>query len=326
VVEGQELFVTASLGISIAPRDGLDNATLLKNADVAMYRAKEEGRDSYRLYSRSMEAVGHDRLLLESSLRKAIDRDEIFLLYQPQMDLRTGTVIGVEALVRWENQQLGRVAPAEFIPLAEETGLIVSLGEHILRDACRQAARWYRSGKPLRVSVNIASRQLEQKDLVGRVAEILRENDLPAHLLDIEMTERMLVRNELVGENLEGLKRLGVSLSVDDFGTGYSAFSYIHQFPLDILKVDKTFITNLGEDRPTEAVVRLLVELAHELGWQVIAEGVETEQQRALLTTLNCDAIQGYLLSPATSPREVEAIMARPPLLRTENYLRVVSG
>ncbi len=307
-IDGRELFVTASIGISIAPRDGTDITALLKNADVAMYRAKEEGRDSYRIFSQTMVATGHDRLVLDTHLRKAMEQDEIFLLYQPQLDLRSGEVMGVEALVRWENPQLGRISPGEFIPLAEETGLIVSMGEYILREACRQAAKWYRSGKPLRVSVNISPRQLEEKDLVERVAEILAENELPAEWLDIEMTERMLVRGERVAEALRGLKRLGVRLSVDDFGTGYSSFSYLHTFPLDVLKVDRSFVTSLGEDLKSEAMVRYLVELAHAVGLEVIAEGVETEQQKSVLMDLNCDAIQGYLLSPATSPREVEAL------------------
>jgi diguanylate cyclase (GGDEF)-like protein/PAS domain S-box-containing protein len=307
-IDGQELWVTASAGVSIAPRDGEDIATLLKNADVAMYRAKDEGRDSFRHYNETMDARALDQLILESHLRRAVEKDEFVLLYQPQVDLKTGRVYGVEALIRWEHPQLGRVSPAQFIPLAEETGMIVEIGAWALLEACRQGARWEQQGRRVKVAVNLSARQFEQVDLAEQVERALRETDFTPEHLDLELTESTLMRGKEGAETLKRLKGLGVCLSVDDFGTGYSSLSYLKQFPLDVIKIDRSFVMGLAEDRMSEAVVRALIGLAHDVDLEVVAEGVETELQRGVLTGMGCDAIQGYLISPPTTPDEVEAI------------------
>ncbi len=308
-IDGHELFVTASIGVSIAPQDGSDIATLLKNADVAMYRAKDQGRDNYRVYTETMNAKALDRLALEMHLRKALERDEFHMVYQPQVDIATGQVFGVEALIRWENPVLGRVSPGQFIPVAEETGLIVSIGEWTLREACQQAAIWFREGRPLRMSVNLSARQFEQKDLTARIRAVLERTGLCADYLDLELTEGTLLRGQEAGDILRGLKNLGVRLSVDDFGTGYSSLSYLRTFPLDVLKIDRSFITSMAEDRKSEAVVRALIELAHAVGLEVIAEGVETDAQKLVLHNLKCDAMQGYLFSPPVSAKDVEQLV-----------------
>jgi diguanylate cyclase (GGDEF)-like protein len=336
LIDGQELFITASIGISVAPRDGSDITTLLKNADTAMYRAKDHGRDNFRVYTRNMNETTRDRIELETHLRRALEREELFLLYQPQVSLATGLVYGVETLVRWESPALGRVSPGQFIPLAEETGLIVEIGEFILRESCKQAARWVKAGRPLRVAVNLAARQFDQPNLCDLIQSILKETKLPPEWLDIEMTERMLVQGAQTSDALNRLKALGVRLSVDDFGTGYSSLSYLRTFPLDILKVDQSFVSGLNsDDRRSEAVVRALIELGHAVNLEVIAEGVETEHQKETLVRLGCDAMQGYLFSPATRAEEVDrladAAAAAAATLEAERgggtpHLRLVSG
>ena len=328
-IDGQELFVTASIGLSLAPRDGIDSATLLKNADTAMYRAKEEGRDSYRVYSQTMNARAKDRLELENNLRKALDKNELYLLYQPQVDLQTGEIFGVEALIRWDSPTLGRISPAQFIPLAEETGLIIPIGDFVLREATAQAARWVVAGNPIRVSVNLSGRQFEQPWIVDLIAEVLRDSDLPPEYLDIEMTEGMLVKGENVKQRLNDLKSLGVRLSIDDFGTGYSSLSYLRTFPLDVLKIDRSFVTPIGIDPKGEAMVRALVELGHACEMEVIAEGVETEPQRDSLCALGCDAMQGFLISQAIAAREIDLLVRKTAAARAavpdKEQLRLVS-
>ena len=310
-IDGQELFVTASIGVSLAPRDGTDAATLLKNADTAMYRAKEEGRDGFRVYTPSMNARAKDRLELETQLRRALDRNELYLLYQPQVDLHTGHIYGVEALIRWESPVLGRVSPIQFIPLAEETGLIIPIGDFVMREAAAQAVRWVDAGTPLRVSVNLSGRQFEQPWIVDLIAEVLKESNLPPEYFDIEMTEGMLVKGDNVKTRLHELKALGVRLSIDDFGTGYSSLSYLRTFPLDVLKIDRSFVTPMSDDAKGEAMVRALIELGHACEMEVIAEGVETEPQRAALAALGCDAMQGYLMSPPVPAREIDLLIRK---------------
>ncbi|MBC8141166.1 MAG: EAL domain-containing protein [Armatimonadetes bacterium] len=310
-IDGQELFVTGSIGVSLAPRDGTDAATLLKNADTAMYRAKEEGRDGFRVYTPSMNARAKDRLELETQLRRALDKNELYLQYQPQVDLQTGRIYGVEALLRWESPSLGRISPAQFIPLAEETGLIIPIGDFVLREAAAQAARWVEAGTPLRVSVNLSGRQFEQPWIVDLIGEVIKEVNLPPEYLDIEMTEGILVKGDNVKNRLVELKALGVRLSIDDFGTGYSSLSYLRTFPLDVLKIDRSFITPMTEEIKGEAMVRALVELGHACSMEVIAEGVETDAQRDALNSLGCDAMQGFLMSPPVSAREVDLLVRK---------------
>ncbi len=328
-IDGQELFVTGSIGVSLAPRDGTDAATLLKNADTAMYRAKEEGRDGFRVYTPSMNARAKDRLELETQLRRALDRNELYLQYQPQVDLQTGLIYGVEALVRWESPTLGRVSPVQFIPLAEETGLIIPIGDFVLREAAAQAARWVEAGTPLRVSVNLSGRQFEQPWIVDLISEVISDVNLPPEYFDIEMTEGVLVKGDNVKNRLNELKALGVRLSIDDFGTGYSSLSYLRTFPLDVLKIDRSFITPMTEESKGEAMVRALVELGHACSMEVIAEGVETDAQRDALFALGCDAMQGFLMSPPVSAREVDLLVRKTaaaiPVAPAKTQLRLVS-
>ncbi|GAB4453421.1 MAG: hypothetical protein OHK0029_06210 [Armatimonadaceae bacterium] len=306
-IEGHELTITASIGISIAPDDGRDIDTLLKNADSAMYRAKEQ-RDSFRVYHETMNARSLNRLQIETQLRRALDRQEFYLVYQPQVSLKTGEMYGVEALLRWENPQIGKVSPADFIPIAEEKGWINEIGKWALEEACRQAAAWKRMGYTLRVSVNLSARQFATQDLADQVRNALQENELPSSMLGLEITESMLL-GASAEVTLARFKKLGVRLSVDDFGIGYSSFAYLRRLPLDVLKIDRLFVQGIEEDHKSDTLVRWLIELAHEMPFEVIAEGVETERQREALQQMGCDGIQGYLFSPPVAPRQIENLL-----------------
>jgi len=340
VIEGHELHVAASVGISRFPEDGADAETLLKHADLAMYHAKAEGRGRWQSFTPAMTEAAEDRLRLENSLRKAIEgqssgmgngtgdggEGEMTLFYQPQVSLATGEIVGVEALVRWRHPKWGMVSPGRFIPLAEETGLIVPLGDWVLREACRQAAVWAGEGRPLRVSVNLSARQLAERALVASVRAALDAAGLDPRWLDLELTESALIENlggknggknegETAAVHLADLRALGIRLSVDDFGTGYSSLAYLRRFPLDILKVDRSFVLGLaGEDNggdglQDEAVVRAVIDMAHALSLEVIAEGVEREGQRQALVRLGCDQMQGFLFSPPVPPERLEAFL-----------------
>lgn len=284
LIEGQELHTAASLGLSRFPDDGGDAETLLQCADLAMYQAKERGRGQWQSFSPVLTEAARERLTLENSLRKAIEREELILLYQPQVSLSTGEIIGTEALVRWQHKDLGLISPARFIPLAEETGLIVPFGEWVLRTACRQAAAWEREGKHLRQSVNLSARQLGEGNLVERVRAALEETGLDPRLLDLELTESALVaQGEAAVARLSALRALGVRISIDDFGTGYSSLAYLRRFPLDTLKIDRAFVQSLGgtdrNARQDGAVVRAIISMAHALDLEVVAEGVEVAAQ-----------------------------------------------
>ena len=314
LIEGHELHTAASIGISRFPSDGCDAETLLRCADLALYQAKERGRSQWQSFSPAMTEAAHERLTLENSLRKAIERDELILLYQPQVSLMTGEIIGTEALVRWQHPELGLIAPSRFIPLAEETGLIVPLGEWVLRTACRQAAVWEREGRTLRQSVNLSARQLGEAGLVALVQAALEETKLNPRLLDLELTESALVvQGEAAVARLAALRALGVRISIDDFGTGYSSLAYLRRFPLDILKVDRSFVTGLsGADRQArqdQAVVQAIISMAHALDLEVVAEGVETAAQRETLRRLGCDYMQGFLYSPPVTPERLESLL-----------------
>ena len=313
-IEGHDLHVAASIGISRFPDDGTDAETLLKHADLAMYQAKAGGRGQWQTFSPAMTEAACERLTLESSLRKAIERNELILLYQPQVSLVTGEIIGAEALVRWLHPSLGLIAPSRFIPLAEETGLIVPLGEWVLRRACRQAAEWEHQGRNLRLSVNLSARQLSERGLVQTVQSALEETGLNPRCLDLELTESALVaQGEAAVERLTELRALGVSISIDDFGTGYSSLAYLRRFPLDILKIDRAFVVGLsGTDRHArqdQAVVRAIIDMAHALDLKVVAEGVETAAQRSALRHLGCDYMQGYLYSPPVTSEALETLL-----------------
>ena len=316
LIEGHELHTAASIGISRFPRDGTDAETLLRCADLALYQAKERGRSQWQSFSPALTEAAHERLTLENSLRKAIERDELLLLYQPQVSLMTGEIIGTEALVRWQHPELGLIAPSRFIPLAEETGLIVPLGEWVLRTACRQAAVWEREGRSLRQSVNLSARQLGEDNLVALVRAILEETNLSPRLLDLELTESALVaQDDAAAARLAAVRALGVRISIDDFGTGYSSLAYLRRFPLDVLKVDRSFVMGLngagasGTDRQDQAVVRAIISMAHALDLEVVAEGVETAAQRETLRRLGCDYMQGFLYSPPVTPERLESLL-----------------
>jgi len=294
---GKEMHVSTSIGISLYPNDGEEIGVLLKNADIAMYRAKEKG-NCYEFYEKKMEADVARRLGIETDLRGAIARGEMVVYYQPQEDLNTGELIGMEALVRWQHPVRGLVSPFEFIPLAEETGQIFELGEYVMKTACLQLKKWLDNGqKPIRMAVNLSGRQLDSGDIVARVAETLYETGLPAHYLELEITESTIMQNaEEVTETLVQLKKMGVMLAIDDFGTGYSSLNYLKKFPIDLLKIDRAFVSNITSDKVDGDIVTTIITLAHSLGVKVIAEGVETELQKKFLLEKKCDYMQGYYL------------------------------
>ncbi len=298
-IEEHELFVTASVGISIYPDDGSDIESLIRKADIAMYRAKGQGKNNYQVYNLSMDAKFFERLTLENSLRKAVENEELVAYYQPQVDLRTGEITGVEALVRWQHQKFGLVLPDKFIPLAEETGVILEIDEWMMKTACRQIKNWEREGiANIRVAVNLSTRQFRQKNLTEKVAQILNDSAVQPKNLCLEITENEVMHNiETTVEILQALKKMGVLLSLDDFGTGYSSLSYLKRFPIDILKIDRTFVNGIPSDRDDTAISTAIVVLAHSMELKVIAEGVEKSEQIAFLQSLQCDEIQGFYFS-----------------------------
>jgi diguanylate cyclase (GGDEF)-like protein/PAS domain S-box-containing protein len=296
-VAGRDLYLTASLGIGLFPKDGEDIDTLLRHADLALYKAKELGRNNYQYYEPSLGAGALERMTLESALRTAIERRELYLVYQPMYRLDDGRFVGVEALVRWQNAELGDVPPARFVAIAEEMGFVVELGAWVLREACRQMATWRVQGVEVpRVAVNLSVRQIEREELVVDVADLLTEWGLHPGELEIEVTESALLRQSGPAlEVLEGLRRLGVYLAVDDFGTGYSSLAALRQMPVYRLKIDGSFVRDIGRDANDEAIARAIIALAHSLGLEVVAEGVERKEQAAFLADAGCDIVQGYL-------------------------------
>jgi len=299
-IQGHEFYPTGSIGVSMYPKDGRDSQTLLKNADTAMYRAKDAGRNNFQFYAFEMNSRALDRLKLETGLRRALERGEFVLHYQPQMDIATGRVTGAEALLRWEQPGQGMVFPGDFIPIAEETGLIVPIGEWVLRQACAQKRRWHDAGlfPDMRVAVNLSARQFKQQDIVRAVSDILEETRCPPAWLELEITESVVMESpEAAAETLHKLSAMGVHLSIDDFGTGYSSLSYLKRFPIDALKIDKSFVRDITVDPDDAAIAKAVIALAHSLKLDVIAEGVETAEQLGFLRAQDCDVIQGYFLS-----------------------------
>ncbi len=306
-VECRECMVTTSIGISIFPRDGEDAQTLMKHADAAMYSAKEKGRNRYIVYSFTMSNHASECLAMEQELHKALERGEFHLQYQPQIDCQTGKTVGVEALLRWQHPVWGLISPAEFIPLAEETGLIVPIGEWALRTACNQAKLWEQAGyDPLRVAVNLSARQFQQENLVQMIQQVLQETDMQPELLELEITESVVMKNpDAVIGVLHELKRLGMKLSIDDFGTGYSSLSYLRDFPIDRLKIDRSFVSAITE-KDDAVIAQSIIAMAHNLHLSVLAEGVENELQFAFLREQKCDEMQGYLYSKPLSAEEIK--------------------
>ena len=306
-VESHDLFVSASIGTSLYPNDGEDVETLLKCADSAMYRAKELGRNQMQLFTASMNERYVRRLALEQSLHRALERNELEVYYQPIFDRARRRIDSVEALVRWNHPTRGIVLPADFIALAEDTGLIVPIGEAILQNVARQLKEWHDAGLTLKVSVNISAPQFQQPNFAGSIAAALVENGLPPTSLQLELTETLAVQNiEMTMNVLRDLRALGVSIAIDDFGTGQSSLIYLKRFPIDVVKIDQAFIRDAPFDDSTAAIVSYVINLAHTLRLGVVAEGVETEEQFAFLKLHACDFVQGFLFSPAIPAREVE--------------------
>ncbi|MFZ2209518.1 MAG: EAL domain-containing protein [Porticoccaceae bacterium] len=306
-----EVFATFSIGIALFPHDGTGVEDLLRNADTAMYRAKAGGRNQYRFYAPDMNARGHELLALEAGLRRALEQEQFQLFYQPQVDLRTGAIVALEALIRWRHPERGLVSPAEFLPLLEDSGLILPVGEWVFRRACADARAWCASlPYPLRVSVNVSALQFTDPKLPATMRRILNEERMPAGSLELEITENLMMRDPvLAGETLRTLQDLGVSVAVDDFGTGYSSLSYLKKFPLDVLKIDQTFIRDLTEDPGDAIIVEASISLGHKLGLTVVAEGVETEAQLDFLRANDCDRAQGYLLGRPLPAVEIAALL-----------------
>jgi len=316
-VAGHELTVTPSLGISIYPHDGQDLETLLKNADTAMYRAKEIGRNTFQFYATEMNTATLDRLLMESNLRRALTHNEFILQYQPLVNLRTGVIIGVEALIRWQHPELGTIMPDSFIHVAEETGLINPIGDWVLCEACRQAKAWCDQGLPsLVVAVNVAPVQFRQPGFVEMVAGALASSGLDASLLELELTERTVMHDADINlGTLSALHRMGVELSLDDFGTGYSSLAYLKRFPVGKLKIDRSFVNDLETDPDDWAIASTIVSMGRSLRMTVLAEGVETAEQLAQLRKMGCDMAQGYYFSRPTSAAGIADILRLQPFV-----------
>jgi len=310
-INGRELFITTSIGISVFPHDGTDAETLVKNADTAMYRAKEQGTSTYEFYTEELNTIAIERMTMENDLRRAVERSEFVLHYQPQVDISTGRTVGVEALIRWLHPEIGMVSPAKFIPLSEETGLIVPISEWVLRTACAQNKAWQDAGlPPIQVAVNISARLLQESTLAKQVEAVLRETDLAPEYLGIEITEGTLMRNpELAISVLHELKSMGVHISIDDFGTGYSSLSYLKRFPIDVVKLDQSFVRDITTNSDDAAIASAIVALAHSLKLKVIPEGVETLEQLDYLRSLKCDKIQGYFVSPPVAADSIAHLL-----------------
>jgi diguanylate cyclase (GGDEF)-like protein/PAS domain S-box-containing protein len=311
IFEDQEIFVSSSIGISMYPHDGRDTAGLLKTAGVALDRAKTQGGNNFHFYTAGGTTRALKQLVLENNIRPGIERSEFFVHYQPQVDVRGFHLVGMEALVRWQHPSLGLLYPSEFVTIAEETGLIIALGDFVMRAACAQNKAWQDKGlTPMRVSVNFSARQFQQSTFITDVAHILKETNLDPRWLELELTESSIMKDpEQAIEKLHELKLMGISVAIDDFGTGYSSLNYLKRFPIDTLKIDKTFVSDVCKDPHDTAIVRAIINLGHALDLMVVAEGVETKEQLQYLSALECDVVQGFLFSKALSPKAFEDLL-----------------
>lgn len=316
-IDGIQFSVTCSIGIALYPADGSKIEDLIKNADSAMYHVKERGRSDFRFYQRQMNIGLLSRMKIDHAMRQALEHQEFRLHYQPLVCLQTNQVFGAEALIRWYDKDLGEVSPAKFIPIAEETGLIIAIGNWVMHTAIAQAASWNKNGCHLRISINVSALQFQQANFVESLANALDDAHLDPACIELELTESILIRDiEETLKKLNAIAKLGVRMAIDDFGTGYSSLSYLKRFPINKLKIDRSFIMNLTKDESDIAIVTAIISLAHALKLKVIAEGVETEEQKELLCELNCNEIQGYLIAKALNPQEFEAnfLQAETPL------------
>ncbi|MEI7456415.1 MAG: GGDEF domain-containing phosphodiesterase, partial [Nitrosomonadales bacterium] len=303
--------VTPSIGIAMFPSDGMDFDKLYQSADVAMYRAKQDGRNTFRFFTSEMQARSARRLLLENALRQALARNQFELHYQPQISMQDGKIVGAEALLRWHHPELGQVSPAEFIPVAEESGLILSIGEWVLRTAVQQVKRWQNDGYPsITVAINLSAVQFRQARLPELVMQILQEANLAPHCIELELTESVAMDNPLVAIGvMNDLHARGIRMSIDDFGTGYSSLSYLRKFKVSKLKIDQSFVRDLADDTESRAIVTAIITLASSMGFQTIAEGVETAGQLAFLRLQGCEEVQGYYFSRPLPVSLFEAFM-----------------
>jgi EAL domain-containing protein (putative c-di-GMP-specific phosphodiesterase class I) len=311
-LEGAELFVTASIGITVYPSDSTEQDTLIRNADVAMYRAKDRGRNNYQFYTPEMNRRTREMMNMEGELRRALERDEFVLHYQPKVSLATGHTTGVEALLRWRHPERGLIPPGDFIPLLEETGLIVQTGDWVLRAVCAQLKAWERGGiRPVTVAINLSPRQFLAPDLAQAIRQILDQNEVKAELLEVEITESSVMMNaEEAIRTVEYLESIGVQTAIDDFGTGYSSLSYLKRFRLRALKIDRSFVRDITTDPDDATITQAVISMAHSLGLKVVAEGVETEAQLAFLMRYGCDEVQGFLFSRPVPGEECGKLIA----------------
>jgi len=304
MLKGHKVIITASVGISVYPSDGEDAQSLLKYADLAMYHAKDLGKNNYQYYTESMKSAAFDRLTLEGELNKALEKDEFSVYYQTKLDVQSRKIIGMEALVRWKHPENALISPSGFIPLAEETGQIIAIDEWVLHTACLQNKAWHDAGfAPMVIAVNLSTSHLENRKLTKVVAQALRNSGLGPQYLELEITESKIMKNPVISIIvLNELKAMGVRIAIDDFGTGHSSLNYLRQIPLDYVKIDRSFVMNIATSPHDTAIIRSIITLAHSLDLKVIAEGVETEQQLEFLREHECDEVQGYLFSkPVTA-------------------------
>jgi EAL domain-containing protein (putative c-di-GMP-specific phosphodiesterase class I) len=308
---GQECRITGSIGICLYPEHAEDEQSLMKNADAAMYLAKESGKNQFAYFSENIQSQSLERMVLETSLRHSLEHKQLFLHYQAKLDLKTKQITGVEALLRWQHPELGVVAPSRFIPLAEETALIVPIGRWVLETACAQNVLWQKRGMPkLCMAVNLSARQFEEASLVDDIKHALSKSGMAAELLELELTESMVVQKpEHAVRVLHELKALGVRIAIDDFGTGYSSLAQLKNFPIDILKVDRSFIRDLPTNQDDQSMTKAIIAMGKSLGMTVVAEGVETEEQQTFLSDNACDETQGFYFSKPVSPEGIEGLL-----------------
>ncbi len=312
-LDDHDCYVSASIGITLYPLDGTHSDELIKNADLAMYHAKANGKNSYQYYNDSMNVAAFERMAVENRLRKALENDQLLVHYQPQVDAASGAIVGMEALLRWHDPDEGLVPPSAFIPVAEESGLILPIGERVLREACREARTWQRrNGPPVLVSINVSSVQFTRQDVARLVADALEESGLDPGALEIEITESTIMDDpDRAIKTLRRIKQQGVRIALDDFGTGYSSLSHLRRFPIDTLKIDRSFILDIERKREDAEIVAAIIAMAHSLRLRVVVEGVESENQRRMVVERDCDLIQGYLFSPPVAAGEVPEMLAR---------------